>query len=160
MHVTSNLLEALHQLRLETEDRILWIDAICIDQEEEVEKGHQVKQMGRIYKEAEQVVIWLGSGTTETDLIMDFMKRLQNTSANVHGDWRILARDGVPRGKTERTVLLEGLIEVLTRPWFRRIWILQEIANARVAKVRKLPRVSFLSTPSPLVRGTVICSYC
>ncbi|RYP17588.1 hypothetical protein DL767_009991 [Monosporascus sp. MG133] len=69
--VTHNLYTALRYLRLERQDRILWIDAICIDQDNERERGHQVGQMRRIYQNAEKVLIWLGPGTNETDFLMD-----------------------------------------------------------------------------------------
>lgn len=39
---------------------LLWIDAICINQDDTVEKNHQVQQMGRIYASADWVLIWLG----------------------------------------------------------------------------------------------------
>src|SRR6266536_3659309 len=87
MHITSNLYVALQHLRFRDEDRILWIDAICINQDNKQERGHQVQQMSYIYKEAEQVIVWLGQGTEESNLIMDFMKRLQEYIVKVEGDW-------------------------------------------------------------------------
>ncbi|PVH85940.1 HET-domain-containing protein, partial [Cadophora sp. DSE1049] len=119
MHVTKNLFEASQHLRFGTEDRILWIDAISIDQSNELEKGHQVRQMGNIYKEAEQVVVWLGTGSNLSGSFMEIMKQFERDSLVVHGDWR--------------TALQSELFELLSQPWFQRIWVLQEIANARVA---------------------------
>lgn len=52
LNVTSHLYVALQHLRHQDEDRILWIDAICIDQGNVKERGHQVEQMSKIYKEA------------------------------------------------------------------------------------------------------------
>ncbi|KAH6722498.1 heterokaryon incompatibility protein-domain-containing protein [Leptodontidium sp. MPI-SDFR-AT-0119] len=92
MHVTSNLHAALQHLRFEEEDRLLWIDAICIDQDNMAERRHQVQHMSYIYKEAERVVIWLGEGTQESDLIMDSIKRLQENNTKVTGDWRLSAQ--------------------------------------------------------------------
>ncbi|KAG4432732.1 hypothetical protein IFR05_011788 [Cadophora sp. M221] len=88
MHVTLNLYAALQHLRFEYTDRILWVDAICIDQANIPEKNHQIQLMGHIYEEAECVIIWLGGGTEESDLIMDSMKRLQQNNVKVEGDWR------------------------------------------------------------------------
>jgi Ankyrin repeats (3 copies)/Heterokaryon incompatibility protein (HET)/Ankyrin repeats (many copies) len=88
--------------------------------------------MGRIYKEAEQAVIWLGQGTRETDLIMDSMKQLHDNIIKIEGDWRRLAQFQM---KPCRAGWREGMELILRRPWFRRIWILQEIANARAAIV-------------------------
>jgi hypothetical protein len=106
------------------------------------ERRHQVQQMNYIYKEAEQVIIWLGEGTEESDLIMDAIKRLQENNIKVEGDWRRSAQLWIHPQPGLRDInlheyakLREGMELILERPWFRRIWILQEIANARVAIV-------------------------
>ncbi|KAH6665944.1 ankyrin repeat-containing domain protein [Halenospora varia] len=134
LYITSNLYHALHYLRLEGQDRILWIDALCIDQNNEREKGHQVAQMGRIYKEAEQVIMWLGRPTPESDLAMDSMKRM--VEGNNEAEWRSLARARLQHEQLPCGALSHGLTFMLNQPWFRRIWILQEVANARVAIVQ------------------------
>jgi ankyrin repeat protein len=140
MRVTSNLYTALQYLRFKEEDRILWIDAICINQENMAERRHQVQHMNYIYKEAERVVVWLGEGTEESDLIMDSIKRLQENNVKVEGDWRLSALLWIdPQAGLgdinirQLNELRKGMELMLRRPWFRRIWILQEIANARVA---------------------------
>jgi len=101
--------------------------------------------MSHIYKEAEQVIIWLGQGTKESDLVMGSMKRLQENSVHVEGDWRRSAQFWLhPWHVVQPTLediniyqneLRKGMELILARPWFRRIWILQEIANARAAIV-------------------------
>lgn len=58
--ITQNLYEALCRLRDPHMPRKLWIDALCINQDDLQEKGHQVAHMGRIYREATCVVVWLG----------------------------------------------------------------------------------------------------
>jgi ankyrin repeat protein len=136
MYVTSNLYAALQHLRLNNQDRIIWIDAICIDQVNDKERAHQVQHMSKIYKEAEQVIVWLGRGTTESDFTMDFMKQLQENNMKVKSGWRpftISLGPGRPDIPINR--LREGMKLMLNQPWFRRIWILQEIANARVATI-------------------------
>jgi len=141
MQITSNLLVALQHLRFEDKDRILWIDAICINQADKKERGHQVQQMGEIYKEAEQVIIWLGKGTNQTDFTMDFINQLYEQSTGVQGDWRLSAqlwihrRSFIQPGSGEFNIVRwrEGMQLMLKQAWFQRIWILQEVANARVA---------------------------
>jgi hypothetical protein len=81
--VTQNLFEALQNLRIEDEDRVLWIDAICIDQNHYKERNHQVRHMASIYREAERVIFWLGSSTYETDLLIGSLKRLERESGRV-----------------------------------------------------------------------------
>jgi len=101
MGVRLNAYEALQQIRSKYESRYLWIDAICINQDDHKERGYQVQKMGLIYQNAERVVIWLGEGTKETDLIMDSMKYLHQVFTKKEGDWRELARfwmDACPTG--------------------------------------------------------------
>jgi hypothetical protein len=57
--VTLNLKNALHRLKLKDRSRILWADAICINQHDDLEKGSQVKRMARIYGKATRVCVWL-----------------------------------------------------------------------------------------------------
>ena len=61
LHVTPNCASALKHLRTTKETRILWVDAICIDQSSLHERNVQVKRMGDIYSKASRVVIWLGT---------------------------------------------------------------------------------------------------
>ncbi|KAE8454218.1 hypothetical protein EG329_005143 [Mollisiaceae sp. DMI_Dod_QoI] len=133
MNITSNLLAALRHLRFEDEDRILWMNAICINQDDDRERTHQVRQMSSIYKEAEQVVIWLGEGTEESDSLMDSMRRVQEHSVKVNGDWRGLWRLWMLPRPEQIATWRKGMESMLDHPWFRRVWIVQEVANARVA---------------------------
>ena len=57
MKIKPNLHSALRYLRRENQDRILWTDAICISQLDDVEKGDQIGQMRYIYENAEQVLV-------------------------------------------------------------------------------------------------------
>jgi hypothetical protein len=75
--VTEYLHAALEHLRNEDEDRILWIDAVCINQDEPNERGHQVQQMESIYECARQVIIWLRPAATDTDVLFDSIRALE-----------------------------------------------------------------------------------
>lgn len=175
MRVTSNLYVGLKHLRAEDEDRILWIDAICIDQDNDNERQHQVQQMSQIYKSAEQIVIWLGRGTQETDLVMDAMKQLHEINVKVEGDWRLsglsaqfwMLTPSVVQPTLEdinihQSELRKGMDMMLKRSWFRRVWILQGIANARVAIVlcskKSVSARTFAQAPSLL--GLYLTSHC
>ncbi|KAG4442473.1 hypothetical protein IFR05_002075 [Cadophora sp. M221] len=66
--ITENLLDALVQLASSGyADKWLWIDALCIDQSNSDEKGIQVAMMGEIYSKASQVIVWLGSDTSNLE---------------------------------------------------------------------------------------------
>ncbi|PTB63321.1 HET-domain-containing protein [Trichoderma citrinoviride] len=167
MTVTFNLHQALLHLRQEDEDRVLWVDAVCIDQANNKEKGHQVAQMGGIYKEADRVIFRLGRGSYETDTFMDSLQLLQQASVKLGcRDWsrqdvrweNIWARS---QSKVYYSGLenmqRRGLEEILTRPWFRRVWILQEVAFARAGIVscgRKAVSASLFSLAPLLLRVT------
>ncbi|EHK26244.1 uncharacterized protein TRIVIDRAFT_8990, partial [Trichoderma virens Gv29-8] len=69
--ITKNTHDAIRRLRLEPgETRYLWIDAICINQNDIAEKSSQVAMMANIYKNAKQVDIWLGNGNSSSDYIL------------------------------------------------------------------------------------------
>lgn len=143
LKATRNLYSALRQLRYLDKDRILWIDAICIDQKDMKERGHQVEQMSKIYCEAESVIFWLGSGTVKTDMVMESLRHLHHESLNHNArDWsfqddrwtNLWTRTAVAAEKSHKDsipLLRQGLRELLARPWFRRVWILQEVALAK-----------------------------
>ncbi|KAI9650422.1 hypothetical protein NHQ30_000436 [Ciborinia camelliae] len=134
--ITLNLHMALQHLRFEKEDLILWVDALCINQDNFQEKIHQIRQMGNIYQKAEKVVVWLGLGTRETDLVMDTMKQLHKESLSwTSAELTVRAYGWIRERNTQLVYWREGMKLVLERQWFRRIWILQEVANARTATV-------------------------
>lgn len=91
LNVTENLYLALQHLRLQETDRIIWVDAICIDQSNIRERGHQVQQMGTVYSRADRVIIWLGTATDDTNIVMDSLKRLEVESTRYAcKDWKQL----------------------------------------------------------------------
>lgn len=75
--VTANCISALRALRHDTRDRILWVDAICIAQNDALEKNHQIPLMPRIYAEATCVMIHLGDNSE-----LDHMSHLFNHLGN------------------------------------------------------------------------------
>jgi ankyrin repeat protein len=136
--VTENLYSAFQHLRSKSQDRILWADAICINQSNDRERGHQVQQMRDIYSQAEEVVIWLGHATNQTNCLMESLRRLEEyATMHEHRSWDlkqwITFWELVPRDPIHK--LSEGLDLLLRRPWFRRVWILQEVAKANRASV-------------------------
>jgi ankyrin repeat protein len=143
--VTQNLYLALQYLRFKDQDRIIWIDGLCIDQANDAEKGHQVQQMGDIYDRAECVIIWLGTATYETNVLMDSMKLLEKESIGYSRNswgvsdlaWRKVWSDIQPKLRSMHSDLENrqriGLDSLFGRSWFKRVWIVQEVANARAA---------------------------
>lgn len=142
--VTKNAYLALRDLRYQEKDRILWIDALCINQNDDKERGEQVQQMGYIYSKAERVIIWLGEATYNTDYVMHYMKQLEKEGTkHASNDQKISDKQWVDiwsavvhsLSADQRDLLVEGLRSLLRRNWFKRVWIIQEVANARVAEI-------------------------
>ncbi|KAK3339616.1 heterokaryon incompatibility protein-domain-containing protein, partial [Lasiosphaeria hispida] len=65
--VTVNCPDALECFRKEDEDITLWVDAICIDQNDNNERNHQVGMMDSIYAVAQEVLVYIGAGDSTTD---------------------------------------------------------------------------------------------
>ncbi|MDE9440026.1 hypothetical protein EWS82_13185, partial [Staphylococcus xylosus] len=76
--VTSNCFSALRRLRLADRPRILWIDAVSIDQHNFPERNHQVTLMSQIYSGASEVIIYLGESDDNFDLAIEFITELDN----------------------------------------------------------------------------------
>ena len=108
VQVSDELHAALQRLRdAEPADTPrLWIDAVCINQADSTEKGHQVQRMGDIYAKAADVLVWLGPGTPETAASMRAMAEL--------GD--VLLQTGIGRGPGRRPGPLAQLGRRRRRP--------------------------------------------
>ncbi|KAM5347434.1 hypothetical protein ACJ41O_010439 [Fusarium nematophilum] len=89
LHVGQNLYDALLHLWRVQKDKLaaIWIDALCINQQDEVEKGDQIKMMDRIYSEAESVVIWLGPedpAKRGNEMIREVVRRILEEEESGH----------------------------------------------------------------------------
>lgn len=119
--VTRSLFGALQQLRLVDCERTLWIDAICINQNDPGEKTQQVDMMCRIYGQCRQCNIWLGP-LGETSLV-DASLAI-DTVAWIAGD--MTDPPAFLQDVSQRRRAAEALSTFLTRPWWTRIWTVQE----------------------------------
>jgi Heterokaryon incompatibility protein (HET) len=77
--ITENAYSALCFLRHPNESRMLWIDAICINQSDAEEKSYQVSLMQDIYRGAQNVHVWLGVASNKSDSAMALVPEIQNT---------------------------------------------------------------------------------
>ena len=142
MQITVNLEAALRQLRDShciKQGFKLWVDAICIDQNNTEERGQQVGRMREIYASAWHVVVWLGSDANDSSLAMTAVKHLSARMAMrspLDGFYRTSrAVDARPLfviwstyNSSMRKEVYRALYHLLTRPYWRRLWILQEVA--------------------------------
>ncbi|RAK93293.1 hypothetical protein BO79DRAFT_224792 [Aspergillus costaricaensis CBS 115574] len=110
--VGKNLHSALLRLRGYEFERTLWVDAICIDQNNMGEKERQIQNMARIYEQARQVVVWLGE---EADSSTRALEAIREAAEGVFaGELFNLPSDSIP---------IEGVKSLFQRTWFYRMWI-------------------------------------
>lgn len=144
--IQQNLYDFLHSLVTQGgTTELLWIDALCIDQQNTDEKNHQVAQMGQIYQNATNVLIWLGPTADESDEVFDFIENLhipvRNESSTVDSfqaltqdDWNAVRLSMYDVSFSKRRVLLFDAVRALcNRTFWMRQWVLQEILLARNA---------------------------
>lgn len=136
--ITTNLYAALKQLRYNTEPRILWADAICINQHDTDERNQQVRLMRQVYQIAERVVVWLGAEAQFTYLGITLITKLAAANKQMY----LFKDQGIPAQREVAALLREnnlpqlsadewkGIIELHQRSWFERGWIVQEAAVA------------------------------
>ncbi|KAF4450155.1 HET-domain-containing protein [Fusarium austroafricanum] len=128
--VTANLESALRSLRQQDKPRTMWIDALCINQKDLVEKAQQVPRMRDIYRSATKVVAWLGpaggGGDTAMEAIQDMMTKL----GTMDKDWSIIGpNDLCEVGIDVAQINWLSIWSFLNRPYWRRIWVIQELAS-------------------------------
>jgi hypothetical protein len=129
-HVTSNCYDALRRFRDHDGKRLIWIDAICINQEDDAERTQQVGIMGEIYRCASQVLVYLGEADENSKRVFDHVAQLQFYNENSGKDTDF--GEKLPKD----FALVEATRAVLQRSWFSRVWVLQEVyQNPRNVKV-------------------------
>lgn len=139
--VTTNLALALRYLRREKRTRTLWVDALCINQDNEDEKSIQIQRMDWIYANASPIVVWLGGyhGLGEEDrytqggVMCEHQNQIRAAFNHIWylSGWRLIfgfyfGRDEKKRFQESRS----GLCEIAKRGWWERLWVLQEVALA------------------------------
>ncbi|RWA07142.1 hypothetical protein EKO27_g7968 [Xylaria grammica] len=140
MSIRPNLATALKHLRDPTYSRTLWIDALCINQQDLVETNRQVARMGSIYALATRVVAWLGLATPTSSIALDELVLLGQQIELVigkgpgsvpapeaqHVDWRLWVWQEILLGNAAASMLQCGTKVALWRFVRRGIRILRE----------------------------------
>jgi hypothetical protein len=127
--IRPNLFHCLNELRLPTDVQTLWIDAISIDQANVAERNHQVRSMDRIYTYASVVRIWLGAPSSWTKELFEFLNTTAAQQASLPSHKRhSLKVEEMLLGESDReTPILRALVDICSRPYWERAWILQEV---------------------------------
>jgi hypothetical protein len=134
VQITASLYTALRRLRSESQDYVIWADAISINQEDVEERNLQVAMMGRIYSLATRVIVWLGEQERhEGERAFDFLRNLHGylsgRSASYASGGPIQASQEFLLGIQQMNFSV--LKTLFDRPWFRRLWVVQEVVKSR-----------------------------
>lgn len=137
LRIGENLASALRHIRQDEESRVLWIDAICINQENNSEKSVQIRKMADIFRQAPRVVVWLGSEGQDSS---GALARLQTIAEQVDLLESRAVRSSVEakypgwiEGQTKLPFSARdwhSIDSLLRRAWFNRLWVVQEVGLA------------------------------
>jgi hypothetical protein len=128
--ITASLHQALCHLRLAQARRVFWVDAVCIDQTNLVEKSNQVALMQRIYRSATSVTVFLGAAWEGCNLALDFFQAAADQPDH-HYEPSLEPHLSVAGHDANSSLLRQNLVRLLGLPWWRRSWTVQEYALAR-----------------------------
>ncbi|KAK0627606.1 heterokaryon incompatibility protein-domain-containing protein [Immersiella caudata] len=158
VEVGANLYHALRRLRLERTSRLLWIDAICINQDDIQERSQQVAIMGDIFRNAYGVLVWLGLGlppikpnasyeiTPPPEEAFASVCAVVSTWAAAKGHTNLVGQAQYGGQRSDRhisdtpsvledTIIWPEILKLYSTRWFSRLWVIQEVALARHATV-------------------------
>lgn len=159
--IGANLSEALRYLRLRNERRVVWIDALCINQDDLEERGHQVRRMALIYSRARKVIAWLGP---EHDNAVKALQGLQHVGEQVEvtNSFYFARSPGASEPTWHDPVhpipfddyFWAAVIDLIQRPWFSRVWVIQEI---HMGSVNSFLKCGLNEIPWSLFQRAVRC---
>ncbi|KAH8679645.1 heterokaryon incompatibility protein-domain-containing protein [Tricladium varicosporioides] len=155
IYITKNCEAAIRRFRHVHAIRVMWIDAICINQADFLERGKQVELMGQIYIEAAHIQIWLGEAQLDEEpgnmirkpCSENFLENLPKIAAEIKEMYRTggkisesftywtFREQSLGSDKIHgRRSLYQGWIDLLSRRWWQRIWVVQEVAAHQGAR--------------------------
>lgn len=139
LRITKSVFEAIPYLVCRSQTGFLWLDQVCINQDDKNERGHQVKLMKDVYRGAARTLIWLGLEDEDTgtavQLIHDFYEQfcsvIERYGGTIASIWlRILKTEGVS-GLNRKWAGGLVLDSIAKRPWFARGWVVQELVLSK-----------------------------
>ncbi|KAL8801197.1 MAG: hypothetical protein Q9182_004646 [Xanthomendoza sp. 2 TL-2023] len=134
--LTPNLMSCLAELMVQAPG-LWWIDALCIDQDNLDEKDQQVKKMRDIYAKAQKLYVWLGPESNDGQAGLHILVKICDLSSQgkidqggppLDFDDDQLQSLGLPETTSP---IWRALLVFLSRPYFTRMWVLQELAVAK-----------------------------
>jgi hypothetical protein len=137
--ITQNLSVALRHLRHSDTCRILWIDAICINQQNIPERSAEVGRMGLIYSKAARTTVWLGPESMNSTLATETLRSLGKGISYdpINHSFTVVPGSTIDNIKMDPDAIAamapewEAIQNLLYRDWFTRLWVYQEIRLSR-----------------------------
>jgi len=129
--VTANALEVLRGQASIWKSKLIWIDSVCINQEDDEERGIQVQLMRQIYERATRVIVWLGESPYAWGALVYVLILHSKLNFYKLGD----AERKSILGIGTKSVFWPALFDLLNHPYWSRVWIIQEIAVARTVHI-------------------------
>ncbi|KAF1960885.1 HET-domain-containing protein [Byssothecium circinans] len=134
--IPTNLRDALQRVRDPLKVKRFWADAICINQSDSKEVGHQVRQMASIYSAAERVIVWLGLGNPfkffdqDEDLSTLIQRFCEHPKSSTDSE-ESRPSTAMTDASVETYSFFSALGELFQQPWFDRLWVVQEAGLAK-----------------------------
>ena len=140
--ISSSLYDALQEFRQHGEELVLWADQLCIDQLNLDERNHQVSIMGKIYRRSERCMAFVGK-TTEADVqalalldkVVEYWNGSCQTGMPSEGNTELLEDTETLNLPKRSDITWQYLRNLITRPWFPRVWVIQEAVLPPECKV-------------------------
>lgn len=128
MSITSSLFGALKALRRKSGVVTVWVDALCINQDDGGERTRQVQNMKDIYAKAQSVAVWLGPEREASGLAMRLLSHVAH-----RGDSPVYIKELIASKARRRE--FDAVVRVFEREYWQRLWVVQEISNAKSVDV-------------------------
>lgn len=145
LEITQNLHSAFQQLQYPEKQRFLWADAICINQDDLTERSQQVMIVGDIYATVCCTLVWLGPRGDDDCDAFEVVQWLITTMESFSEFGDVMDIDAFPWDLIPSRLAavlpdvdqskMKNLGHLLTRSWFHRVWIIQEVAKARQVSI-------------------------
>jgi hypothetical protein len=134
--ITASVYDIIQRLTPLFGSTTLWIDSICINQKDGHEKSKQVRMMREIYSSASEVIACTGNiADNDADIAEHFLRRFHEDGNRQEPRIRRAAQQGLKLLGRRRSPQWAALSKLLNQPYWTRVWIIQEIANAKKLRV-------------------------
>ena len=141
IELSENLENALRYIRSTKQPKRLWVDSVCVNQDDVTERTYEVSHMRLIYKKSTRVIVWLGLPVANLSKVFILARGIHKNTMDPELDKvdELAPKEGLKllRAQSDHELIMADLevrrvmLEFFGRPYFRRIWCIQEILFAK-----------------------------